>query len=85
MSAWLRFGYGLMATVGLAVGGLIYQQVFVAELLPIAPTEGPFATPVIWLDRLVPVILVGLLLFVWAWVIAGSVQEERTLDRRRVR
>jgi hypothetical protein len=30
-------------------------------------------------------VLVVLLLAVWAWVIAGAIQDERTVDRRRVR
>jgi hypothetical protein len=33
----------------------------------------------------VPIVLVILLLAVWVWVIAGAVQDERTVDRRRVR
>jgi hypothetical protein len=39
----------------------------------------------VWLDNLVPIVLVILLLAVWVWVIAGAVQDERTVDRRRVR
>jgi hypothetical protein len=84
MSTWQRFGVALMWTIGLAVAGLLYNEVF-GELFPMVDPDGTFSTPVVWLDRLVPVIVVILLLAVWAWVIAGAVQDERTVDRRRVR
>ena len=85
MSTWQRIGVALVWTVGLMLGGLIYNEVFAAELLPMIDPDGIFSMPVIWLDRLAPVIIVMLLLAVWAWVIAGAVQDERTVDRRRVR
>lgn len=80
-----RSGYALFATLALAVGGVIYAEVFTAELVPLATEthSGPFSSRVTWLDQLVPVILVGLLLAVWLWVIWGAVQEERTVQRRR--
>jgi len=85
MSTWRRIGVGLFSTIGLMFGGLIYNEVFVAELLPLVDTSGQFGTPVVWLERIVPVVLVALLAAVWIWVIAGAVQDERTVDRRRVR
>jgi hypothetical protein len=85
MATWQRIGVALFWTLGLMVGGLFYNEVFVQGLLPIVDTDGLFATPVVWLNRIVPVVLVILLLAVWAWVIAGAIQDERTVDRRRVR
>jgi len=85
MSTWQRFGVALVWTIGLAVAGLLYNEVFVSELFPMIDTDGIFSTPVVWLERLVPVVIVILLLAVWVWVIAGAVQDERTVDRRRVR
>jgi hypothetical protein len=85
MATWQRIGVALFWTLGLMVGGLIYNRVFAAELFPMVDPSGTFSTPVIWLDRIVPVVLVVLLLAVWAWVIAGAIQDERTVDRRRVR
>jgi len=85
MATWQRIGVALFWTLGLMVGGLIYNRVFAAELFPMVDPSGTFSTPVIWLDRIVPVVLVILLLAVWAWVIAGAIQDERTVDRRRVR
>jgi len=85
MSTWQRMGVALFSTVALMIGGVLYQQVFVNSLFPMVDTSGQFSQPVVWLDRLVPLILVILLLAVWAWVIAGAVQDERTVDRRRVR
>jgi hypothetical protein len=85
MSTWQRIGVAMFWTLALMVGGLVYNRVFVAELLPLVDPDGTFSAPVLVLDRLVPVILVMLLLAVWVWVIAGAVQDERTVDRRRVR
>lgn len=85
MATWQRIGYALFATVGLMMGGLIYNEVFMQGLVPVVPTEGTFGTPVLWLTRVVPIVLLVLLLAVWTWVIAGAVQDERTVDRRRVR
>jgi hypothetical protein len=85
MSTWQRFGVGLFSTIAAMIGGLVYNRVFVDALLPLVDPGGRFSQPVIWLDNLVPIVLVMLLLAVWAWVIAGAVQDERTVDRRRVR
>lgn len=85
MATWQRFGVALFSTIALMIGALIYNEVFVDGILPLIDTGGPFGTPIVWLDRLIPFILVALLLAVWAWVIAGAVQEERTVTQRRVR
>ena len=85
MSTWSRIRVAFIWTISLAVVGIIYANVFSAELLPIVNPDGLFSTPVIWLDRLVPLVIVTLLLAVWVWVIAGAVRDERTVDRRRVR
>jgi protein-S-isoprenylcysteine O-methyltransferase Ste14 len=83
MSTWQRFGVALFSTLGLAVGGILYRQIFVNQLLPLVNPDGQFSTPVVWLDNIVPLVLVALLLAIWAWVIAGAVQDERNVDRRR--
>jgi len=85
MSTWNRIRVAFIWTIALAVGGIVYTNVFSAELLPIIDKDGLFSTPVIWLDNLVPIIIATLLLAVWVWVIAGAVRDERTVDRRRVR
>ena len=85
MSTWMRFGVALFSTVALMLASLIYNEVFIDGLLPFIDTAGTFSTPVVWLERLVPVVILVLLLAVWAWVIAGAVQDERTVNRRRVR
>ena len=85
MSTWKRIGVALFSTFALMVGGLVYNEVFASNLVPLVDPSGTFSTPVVWLERLVPVILVVLLIAGWAWVIAGAVQDERTVDRRRVR
>jgi hypothetical protein len=85
MSTWRRIGVALFTTVGLMIAGLLYNEVFVQELLPLVDSDGMFSTPVMWLENLVPIVIVAILLATWAWVIAGAVQDEKTVDRRRVR
>lgn len=85
MSTWQRLRVAFISTIALAFAGIIYNEVFVSELLPLVDTSGTFATPVVWMGRLVPIVIVTLLLAVWIWFIAGAVQDERTADRRRVR
>jgi len=85
MATWQRLGVAMVWTIGLAFVWLLYNEVFSQTLLPMVPTDGPFSTPIVWLDRIVPVVVVVLLLAVWAWVVFGAVQDERTVDRRRVR
>lgn len=85
MSTFQRIGFAFGSTVALAIAGTIYQRVFANALLPLVDPEGTFSTPVMWLDNLVPVIIVMLLLAVWVWVVFGAVQDEKAVDRRRVR
>jgi hypothetical protein len=85
MATWQRIGVAIFFTIGIAVGGILYQQVFVDVLLPVVDMEGQFSQPVGLLEAIVPIVLLVLLAAVWLWVIAGAVQDERTVDRRRVR
>ena len=85
MATWQRIGVAIFFTIALAVGGLLYNEVFVQTLLPVVDMDGQFSQPVGMLDTLVPIVLAVLLAAVWLWVIAGAVQDERTIDRRRVR
>jgi hypothetical protein len=85
MATWLRIGVALAYTIALMVGALLYSEVFVQTLLPIVDMDGQFSQPVAILEVLVPVVLLVLLAAVWLWVIAGSVQDERTIRTRRVR
>jgi len=85
MSTWQRIRFAFVSTIALSFGGILYVQVFSETLLPLIDKDGLFSTPVVWLDNLVPLILAGLTLAIWIWVIAGAVQDERTVDRRRVR
>ena len=85
MATWQRIAFALFSTVGLLLAGLIYNEVFLTEIYPLIDNSGTFSAPVVWLNRLVPIVIVTLALAVWVWVIAGAVQDERTVDRRRVR
>jgi len=85
MATWKRLGVALFYTLGLAVGGIFYAEVFQGALLPLIDPDGPFSQPVFIMERIVPIVLLVVLGAVWLWVIAGAVQDERTVDTRRVR
>lgn len=85
MSTWNRLRVAFKYYIGMAVAGIIYTQVFSQELLPLVPMDSQFATPVVWLDRIAPIVIGVITLAVTVWVVAGAVQDERTVDRRRVR
>jgi hypothetical protein len=85
MSTIQRIGFAFGSTIALGIISIIYQRVFKSELIPLIGNNGLFSEPVFILERLVPVIIAMLLLGVWVWVIWGAVQDERTVDRRRVR
>lgn len=82
MSTWARIGVALQVTVALGLAGILYQQVFVESLLPEVSRDGLFSQPVMILENIVPVVIVAILLATWIWVIAGAVQDERTVNRQ---
>ena len=85
MATWQRIGVALFFTIGIAVGALLYNEVFIQTLLPVVDMSGQFSQPVAILEAIVPIVLLVLLGAVWLWVIAGAVQDERTVQTRRVR
>jgi hypothetical protein len=85
MATWQRIGVALFFTIAIAVGGLLYNEVFVQTLVPVVDMDGQFSQPVAILEAIVPIILLVLLGAVWLWVIAGAVQDERSVRTRRVR
>ena len=85
MSTFRRFGVASFYTLALAVGGIFYSQVFVDGLLPYVQEGGTFSQPVFIMNRVVPIALLVILAAVWIWVVAGAVQDEQTVERRRVR
>jgi hypothetical protein len=85
MATWQRIGVALFFTIGIAVGALLYNEVFIQTLLPVVDMSGQFSQPVAILEAIVPIVLLVLLAAVWLWVIAGAVQDERTVQTRRVR
>ena len=85
MSQWQRFGYALFGTIALAVLAIVWFRVGVEHLIPLVEAHpGPFDQPVTWMETIVPACILILLLALWAWVLVGSVQEERS-GRRFVR
>ena len=85
MSTFRRFGVAMFYTFALAIGGVFYSSVFVDGLLPLVQEGGTFSQPVFIMNRIVPIALLVILLAVWIWVVAGAVQDETTVDRRRIR
>lgn len=82
MATWQRIGVGLKYTIGLAIGGVLYQQMFIEALLPLVEQGGLFSQPVFIMERVVPAVMLIILVAVWAWVVAGAVQDERSVNRR---
>lgn len=85
MSTFKRIGVAMFFTLALAIAAMIYNRVFVQQLLPLVEQGGTFSQPAYILESLVPILLAVLLAASWLWVIAGAVQDERTVTRRRVR
>jgi hypothetical protein len=85
MSTIQRIGFAFGSTIALGFVSIIYERAFKQSLVPLISTDGIFSEPVFILERIVPVLIAMLLLGVWIWVIWGAVQDERTVDRRRVR
>ena len=85
MATWQRIGVAVFYTLGLLVGGVLYNEVFAGTLVPIVDPNGTFSQPVLILERIVPIVLLVILLAVWGWVVAGAVQDEQTVTRRRIR
>lgn len=85
MATWKRFGVALFYTLALATGGIFYAEVFQGTLLPLVDPNGTFSQPVMIMERIVPIVLLVILGAVWLWTIAGAVQDEKAVDRRRVR
>lgn len=83
MRTFQRFGVGFGSTIALAIGAIIYWEVFM-PIFDMVADDGIFSWVAVWIDRIVPVLIVMLLLTVWLWVLAGGVQEERTARRRRI-
>ena len=85
MSTWQRMGVALFYTLALAVAGMLYSEVFNSTLVPLVDPDGIFSQPVFIMVRIVPIVLLVILAAAWLWVIAGAVQDEKSVKRRRVR
>ena len=86
MSQFRRFAVGVFFTLALAVTGVIYQQVYMNELHGlIGEHPGPFSFVQDLLANIPVVVIVGLLLAVWTWVLVGGAQEERAQEQQVIR
>ena len=83
MSTWQRIRVAVAWTVAVMAGGIVYQRVFADNLFPLIDTSSRWARAAVVANTIGPVVLVMLLLAVWTWVVAGAIQDERTVDRRR--
>lgn len=84
MGTFLRFAVTFQSTIAIAIGAYFYNTIYHENLREFAPESGPFAAPVGYLDYIVPIVLATMLLAVWTWMIYGVVQEERSVEQRRV-
>ena len=79
MATWQRMAVLFMVTIGVAIAGIIYYNVGVAHLFPMARNaqSGPFTGVVDTLDVMVPIILGIIELGTAVWAMSGGVQQER--------
>lgn len=80
-----RLQFALIATVVDLAAAIVYFRVGTENLFPIARNHpGPFSPLIGQMEAVFPVILMLGLLFPWGFLVYGAVQEERSVQRRRV-
>jgi len=82
MATWVRMMFWVQVVIATGASGIIYYRVGVAHLFPMTD-GGPWSGAVDTLEIIVPGVLALIVLGIAMWVIAGSVQDERTRVRRR--
>jgi hypothetical protein len=80
-----RVQFALIATIVDMVMAIVHYRIGVAYLYPTARNHpGPFSPLIGQLEAVIPLVLMLGLLFPWAYVVYGAVQDERSVQRRRV-
>jgi hypothetical protein len=80
-----RIQFALIVTIVDMTMAIIHFRVGVAFLYPLARDHpGPFSPLIGQLEAVIPLVLMLALLFVWGYVVYGAVQDERSVNRRRV-
>ena len=84
MASWIRIGIAFWVSVGCAIAGIIHYRVGVEYLYPLAINDfpGPMSSSVETLQYMVPAVLSIIILGMFAWALAGGVQEEKSRVRR---
>lgn len=85
MGLFGRLKIVMVTTIGVGFLGIIFNELGRDLIQRIKEQDGPFSALAGQVETMVPLVLVLLLLGVLAWFLVSSVQEERTVDRRRVR
>lgn len=80
MATWQRMAVFFATTIAVAIAGILFYRVGVAELFPMA-AGGPFSPAVDQLETLVPIVLAIIEVGVAAWALTGGVQQERSRVR----
>jgi len=76
----------LAATIiGVGFVGIIFNELGRDLIKRVRDQNGPFSSLAGQVETMVPLVLVLLLVAVVVWFVASSIQEERAVDRRRVR
>lgn len=83
MATYRRMGVLFKVIIVVAIVAGIYYRVFKDHLFDLAVSKhsGPFSSAIQTLDVIVPVALSIIVLGTALWVIAGGVQEERSVMR----
>lgn len=78
-----RVTYATIATVVDVVVAIIYFRIGEGHLFPMVSSGGPFSPIIGQMEAVFPLVLMIGLLFPWAYVIYGAVQDEKSVTRRR--
>ena len=71
--------------IGVGFIGVVFNDVARPLISDVEQQDGPFSSLAGQVETIVPLVLVMLLLAVLVWFVVSSVQEERAVNRRRVR
>lgn len=71
--------------IGVGFVGVVYNELGRDLISRVKEQDGPFSGLAGQVESIVPLVLAGFLLAIVLWFIASTIQEERAVDRRRVR
>lgn len=71
--------------IGVGFVGVVFNEIGRDLIARVEEQDGPFSGVAGQVETIVPLVLAGLLLAAVLWFIASAIQEERSVNRRRIR